>query len=152
MQYEFTREPAGSAYADLLEFCGSLAATALLVIREVKWLEEDALAVMERLRPFQLNAEERSEWPGTRLIGHTATVYTYRVDTALVAALQTSASGLYQWQHPHRPEDLAFLRTDARPVLSSIAHEGDAYLEITDAERPQLERYRRLLEICRLDD
>ena len=151
MQYGFVREPAGDAYLDLLELCGSIAATASLVIRNVKWLDDDALAVMERLRPFQVSARESSEWPGTRLIGHTAAVYSYRVDAALVAALQASATGLYQWQHPHRPEDLAFLRSDERAVLSSIAHEGDAYLDIAEEERPLLERYRRLREICRVE-
>ena len=151
MQYVFTREPTGAAYVDLLELCGSSAATASLVIRHGSRLKPDADAVMKRLRQFQTSREERSEWPGTQLIGHTATVYSYRVDEAFVGALRASANGLYQWQHPHLPEDLAFLRSDDRPVLSSIAHERDAYLELTEKERPLLERYPRVLEICRLE-
>jgi hypothetical protein len=115
MRYGFTREPSGSAYQELLEFCGSRCIVATLVIRELDWLEEDAIAVMERLRPFQIEIAERSEWAGTRLIEHTATVYTYGVDEALVNALQTLASGLYAWQQPHRPEDLVRLRSNGDP-------------------------------------
>jgi hypothetical protein len=147
MRYGFTREPSGGAYQELLEFCSSHSAVATLVIRRYDSLEEDALAVMELLRPFLIETAERSEWPGTRLIGHTATVYSYRVDEALVRALQTSASGLYQWQQPHRPEDLAFLRSDGHPLLVSIAHERDGYLDID--ESAGLERYPHLLDLCR---
>jgi hypothetical protein len=152
MRHGFTREPSGSAYQELLEFCGSRSVVATLVIRELDWLEEDAIAVMERLRPSQIETAERSEWAGTRLIEHTATVYSYRVDEALVRALQTSASGLYEWQQPHRPEDLAFLRSDGHPLLVSIAHEGDGYLDIEVNEIAGLERYPHLLDICRIEN
>jgi hypothetical protein len=73
MRYRFIREPTGAAYKELLDFCGSVSVVATLVIRELDWLEEDAIALMERLRPCQIEAAESSEWPGTRLIGHTAT-------------------------------------------------------------------------------
>lgn len=73
-------------------FCRSRSVVATLVIRELDWLEEDAISVMERLRPFQMGVAERSEWPGTKLIGHTATVRSYRVDDGFVEAVQRSAN------------------------------------------------------------
>lgn len=97
MRYGFTREPTGSAYQELVEFCRSRSVVATLVIRELDWLEEEAILVMERLRPFQIETAERSEWAGTRLIGHTATVYSYRVDEALVRA---RAEGLTEASPP----------------------------------------------------
>jgi hypothetical protein len=151
VRYGFTREPTGSAYADLLEFCGSIATTAILVVRKAEWLDEDALAVMDRLRLFEVKAEARSEWPGTQLIGHTATVYRYRVDEAFIGALRACSNGLYEWQHPHRPEDLAFLNRDGRPVLTSIAHERDGYIELLAEELALLERHPRVLQICTLE-
>lgn len=60
MRYGFTREPSGGAYHELLEFCGSRSVVATLVIRELDWLEEDAISVMERLA-FQIEVAERSE-------------------------------------------------------------------------------------------
>jgi hypothetical protein len=46
--------------------------------------------------------------------------------------------GLFQWQAPSLPEDLALLRKPGDVWLGSVAHEGDAWLELTEAEHSGL--------------
>lgn len=129
-RYSLGREPRDKNYRDLLEFCASRAPAALLVVREVDWLDEAAIHLLERLRLFQTAVQERSEWPGTRLLNDTATVYQYVVQTELVTVLQSVAHGLYDWRQPQRPEDLCFVRATGTPLLVSIAHEHDGYLDL----------------------
>ena len=63
-----------------------------------------------------------------------ATIYTYRLDPVLLAEFQTAAPRLYQWVQPGLPEDPCFLRSDASPMLVTIAHERDAYLVVSQEE------------------
>jgi len=58
----------------------------------------------------------------------------------VLAEIIAASDGLYGWQQPVLPEDLALLRHDGTAVLGSVAHEHDAYLEMTDNE------YERLVE------
>jgi hypothetical protein len=51
------------------------------------------------------------------------------IDTILAAT-----SDLFSWQEPDLPEDLFFLRDDSSPILTVIAHEGDAYLSVETHE------------------
>jgi hypothetical protein len=46
--------------------------------------------------------------------------------------------GLWGWQYPSRPEDLCLLREDGVPVLTTIAHEKDAYFEMNESEFEEL--------------
>jgi len=52
--------------------------------------------------------------------------------------LKTEAHGLYDWVQPNRPEDLCFLRSDETPWLATIAHEKDAYFELSGEEKQRL--------------
>jgi hypothetical protein len=46
--------------------------------------------------------------------------------------------GLYEWQQPERPEDLALLRRDGTPLLGSSAHERDGFLVLDEDELERL--------------
>ena len=48
-----------------------------------------------------------------------------------------AAGGLYSWEAPARPEDLALYAADGRPWLGSIAHERDSfvYRDVVDLDR-----------------
>jgi hypothetical protein len=97
----------------------------------------DALA---RLEPCLLRRSEATEWPGTRLISGTATVFSYGVSDFLCKALQESADALYDWQQPELPEDLCFTRADGTAVLTTVSHECDAFLDIDAATAALLRR------------
>jgi hypothetical protein len=135
---DFVSEPTGALYRQVLEFCAKYCDQAALVVREVDWLNPEALDLMERLRAFQLSVTETSEWPGTKLLTDTATVYRYSADGALVHLLEESARGLYDWVQPERPEDLTFFRPNGNAFLVTIAHERDGYLDLTPAEFDEL--------------
>jgi len=63
-----------------------------------------------------------------------ATILTYHLSSELLVILQTVTNGLYQWVQPELPEDLCFIRPDGEPILITIAHECDAYLDVTEPE------------------
>jgi len=46
--------------------------------------------------------------------------------------------GLYEWRAPERLEDMCFLRDDGTPVLATISHEHDAFMELTNKEFEEL--------------
>ncbi len=74
------------------------------------------------------------EWPGTRLMGHTAPVYWYRVTPELIAALKGNVRSLYEWATPDLPEDLAFYWPDGSPLLGSCSHERFAFVNLGEQE------------------
>jgi hypothetical protein len=77
---------------------------------------------------------ERTEWPGTKLLDGTATVYWYDLTTHFQALFVASAGNLASWMHPDLPEDPAFYREDGSLLFGSVSHEGDAFLELKDDE------------------
>jgi len=66
--------------------------------------------------------------------GLMATIYRFRLCNES-AQLLKAVDSLYAWQHPEFPEDLCLLRPDGTPWLVTIAHEKDAFLELTAVER-----------------
>ena len=125
---DITDEPVGREYRDLLqlalEACGSFS----LVWRDQLAFEPSAEEVAQSLQPFLIREQRTDEWPGTKLFGHLATVRYYRLTVETLAVLERAA-GLYAWQAPVFPEDLAFYTHDSKLWLGSIAHERDAWLQ-----------------------
>jgi hypothetical protein len=74
------------------------------------------------LDPWLLSSTRASQWPGTELIGHKATVRFFRFDAGLVEVLN-QAPGLFSWIKPNRPEDLAVYLENGKVLLASVAHE-----------------------------
>ena len=138
-EYSIVHEPCGATYRQLLRFGQSVADTALLVVRDPEKVRPQLQAVLGKLEPFLLSSADESQWPGTRLIGHTARVYRYRFTDQCLDVLSSSVDRLYEWLTPLRPEDLCLLRKGT-PFLTTIAHERTAFLELTPDEHARIEQ------------
>jgi len=134
MIFDIVSEPVDGTYRQLLAQCRKYSSTAILVLRDPDDLSPVASGLLNRIQPWCISKDKRSEWPGTIMRNFLATVYTYRLDPALVTELQTVATGLYQWIQPELPEDPCLLRPDGTPLLVTIAHERDAYLIVSQQE------------------
>lgn len=147
--YDIIEEPQGTLYRALLDYCNAHAQIVLLVLREVDWIEPPAREFLERFRSILISQEQATEWPGTRLTSGTATIFRYHITSDLIDYLKTTVEGLYEWQQPECLEDLCFLRQDGTPLLVTIAHENDAYLELTSEEHKDLLRLLTALHVVR---
>ena len=121
-------EPRDDVYRALLAFMRNRAGSFSLVWRAEGQYTEQAEGIRDRLAPYLLRTEWTSEWPGTELLDSRATVRHYATVPEAMQLLG-EASGLYAWQDPERPEDLAFHRPDGQLLLGSVAHESDAWVE-----------------------
>lgn len=124
-------------YRALLGRAERLSASFLLVVRH-ETLDTGGQEVVDALRPFLVEEREQSEWPGTLLFGNTATVPYYLANHESLRILERSASSVFEWQQPERPEDLCFLRHDGSAWFLSIAHEGYACFDLLEAESIEL--------------
>ncbi len=138
--FAFREEPSGKAYDELLDLGLAVARHGSLVRRRGVRSSPEAEALWAKLRPFAVSETEESEWPGTRLLGDTATVLRFSITTESAALLRGTANSLYAWCQPGLPEDLAFLRADGSAVLGTIAHEEDAFLCLLRTELELVER------------
>ncbi len=134
MVFDILSEPADETYRQLLRECREYSTTALLVVRDPEDLTASAVDFLASVEPWCLRKELKSEWPGTVMKGFLATIYTYGLDEDSLSRFQNAATRLYQWVQPELPEDLCFLRFDGRPLLVTIMHERDAYLNMTESE------------------
>lgn len=66
-------------------------------------------------------------WPGTRLIGHRASVITYRSDKGAGEILRRPGS-LFGWLAPDYPEDLFFVSPDEILLLATVSHEREGWI------------------------
>ena len=123
-------EPAGEVYQRLLDYALRTGSEFSLVWRDQLEFEDSARAIARRLRPDLVSEARTDMWPGTQLLGHLATVRMYRLSADALAVLR-EAAGLYDWHAPSRPEDLAFYTSDGHPWLGSIAHERDAFVDLS---------------------
>jgi hypothetical protein len=132
-------EPRGDLYRALLVEALRLCNRFSLVQRGECIIDESAKAILAELSPHLREERSVSEWPGTRLLNGMAILREYELNEATAAILGRTA-GLYDWCQPSRPEDLTFLRTSRDPWLVTIAHERDAYFEVTPPEWEDLLR------------
>ena len=138
--YDIVEEPRGDDYRLLLECCSAYCQIALLVVREADWLEPSASEFLRNLNPFEVEKRRQSEWPGTSLLDHEATVYYYSLCRESLHILKHAVDRLFDWQQPYLPEDLCLLRNENDPMLVTIAHEKDAFLFLTPDEKANLLR------------
>jgi hypothetical protein len=132
--YRIGLEPEGEVYAGLLMAALKVSKSGLLVVRDTIELAPSGVAILTRLRPFTLGKRRANRWPGTTLSESEATVYHFSLCPESIGVLRGATNALYEWRQPELPEDLAFLRADATPWLISIAHEGEAFIVVTDRE------------------
>ena len=146
-EYSFTKEPRGELYRDLIDAGVSFCERCLFVVRQAKTdiLADSAEDLIERLKPFLVVEELRSEWPGTKLVESLGLpfglvlVREYSLTLDSAELLKDATDSLYSWLHPNLPEDLSLLRSDGSPWLTTISHERYSCLSLTEGERTQLE-------------
>jgi hypothetical protein len=131
-------EPRGSAYVELIRAWLRYANVLVLATRHSLGTEASLLGVLKDLEPFAIGRNEESEWPGTKLVGHTATVYRIKFLPEVAEIMTQRAKGLFDWQQPWLPEDPCLLRPDGSAWLATISHENDAYMNLSRDERADL--------------
>jgi hypothetical protein len=131
--FNFINEPRGDVLRRLMGAVAALSTSSILVIRDELGLSDTAMSLLSALEPHLVERQRSSSWPGTSLLDEKATVIRF-LHSAVLDQLLSAAEGLYEWQQPSLPEDLAFLRDDGTALLASISHEQDAFLEVSDDE------------------
>lgn len=125
---DIIEEPAGEIYDALLNFVASKCKLFSLVWRHQFKFEKSADEIAIALRPFLISEAQTSKWPGTKLLGHKATLRYYQITSESTAELRR-AGRLYAWMQPHVPEDLVFYLSVDEPWLVSVSHENIAWFE-----------------------
>ena len=125
--YRVTRDVTGEAYRLLLEAALEEASTFSLVWRDQLQFAPSAIQVRNALRSLQLRDVKRDRWPGTILIGHYASVVTYRAAPEALPTLLEPGS-LFAWQSPAYPEDLSFSSDPGGVCLATVAHESEGWI------------------------
>jgi hypothetical protein len=127
------QEPRGSVYETLLATLQPYCPRFSLVY--VGSLSTKAEAIERELAGLELSRNETEQWPGTRIRirpGMTRPIIShYRFDTRGLEIL-SSAPGLYAWDGPDRPQDLALYGPDGPFWLGTVAHEQTARLAVPD--------------------
>src|SRR4051812_32466475 len=100
-------EPRAETYLSLLQFAQRRNSLFSLVWRDQHEFVRSAIAVEEALRSDLVRQKRTDQWPGTRLLGHLATVRLYQLSPPALSVL-AAAKSLFAWVAPDRPEDLAF--------------------------------------------
>ena len=148
--YNLTEPPTGRTYRGLIAFLFRHGTSCSVVLRREMPVSQSQQSFLDAALPFLLKRTVQSEWPGTRLLGGTAEVFTYHLAPEM-ERLFLAAQGLYDWQSPALPEDPAFYRADDSLLLGSIAHEADGFLELGAEEYETLRRTVPTLRIAAAD-
>ena len=145
VEYRIAREPAGERYRSLIDAGLRFGETLLLVERPRIGLEKKGSELLAKLEPHLIDVTQQSEWPGTVLLDHTATVYRYRFNFASAQVLKDETDRLYNWVQPELPEDPCILRRDGSAWLITITHERFAGLDLNLAEYEEFKQDAPLL-------
>ncbi len=141
---EIANEPRARAYSELLYRAFPWCAQLLLVVLPLPGGGDPLLAtghrVLAELEPYLASAGDEREWPGTQLEGDArGRVYRYRLHPEVLDVVAGATDHLYGWCPPALPQDLALLRGDGSPFLSSVTQEAWAALTVDEEERAALE-------------
>jgi hypothetical protein len=100
-----------------------------------------------------ITQKEVTEWPGTKSSSDQPVMaYEYQISESCLAIIKRVSHSLYEWEQPNLPEDIAFLRETKGAMLTTISHERDAYLSLSDAEYNELIDYDHYFQsILKLD-
>ena len=138
MCYDFTNEPEGDIYRDILEYALKECDSAMLVVRPSLEFGSIGVSVLKQLEAFLIEKRLSSEWPGTQLLSDNAILYLFAYNSESVTLFKEACQGLYGWVQPFLPEDLCLLRSKDDPWLVSITHEKDGYLHQSEEEMLKL--------------
>lgn len=98
-----------------------------VVIREDLGINNRIDETINRLSPFLIKKEIVNEWPGTKLLIDSATLYKFHLNRQTITILISTEPYLYNWINPNLPEDIV-LYNDDKPIFISITHENFAYI------------------------
>jgi hypothetical protein len=132
--HRIVHDVVGDAYEFLIETCLRQEGTFTLVWRDQFQFGESARAIRADLSSLQVRHKKADRWPGTVLIGHDASVITYRVDAAALGVLARPGS-LFGWLAPDYPEDLSFSSTGGSLQLVTVSHENEGWILSTQLAR-----------------
>ena len=133
-RYTIEEEPVGKGYSGLLRFALGRCDAGLLVVRDADAMTPMTANFLGSIKQSIISNQPQSRWPGTELIGHTATVFRFRYDDMICDQLTKATDHLYGWIEPELPEDLCLMRPGGSPWLVTISHEHDGYLDLNAGE------------------
>lgn len=134
---EIESEPKGDSYNSLINLAFEICDEFILVIRDNIDLNEVGKTILKELAPALKEIKEQNEWPGTRLLEHTATVYHYKTDKSIKDILIDKIEGLYSWLQPNYPEDLCFIKKEGKTWVGTVSHEKMCWIECETNEELQ---------------
>lgn len=125
-------------YAALLEVARGEGLLGQLVVRDQLTAAASVAGLLERLHVTE--SLRSNSWPGTRLLegAGLATLHRFLLDRESIEAHLRATSGVFEWLQPDRPEDLALLRADGSVWFASVAHEREAWFELSTDEAVRL--------------
>jgi hypothetical protein len=139
---EIAREPRGRVYGELLyrafPWCSHLVLVVVPLPGGADPLLVSGRRVLAALGPYLMSAIDDATWPGTRLEGATGRVHRYRLHPEVLDVVTGATDRLYGWCPPELPQDLALLRGNGSPFLTTVSQEGWATLTVTDEEAAAL--------------
>jgi hypothetical protein len=152
--YSITIEPRNTEYRQLIDVACLLGRQGLFVVQKSS---EATQKFIDAFSIYVNSIQERDEWPGTKLgerigfasgRGSGAKIYEFVLVNGSLELLKGTAEGLFEWLHPQLPEDLCFLDFEGRPWLTTISHERDAYLCVTQDQLSVIVAAVPNLKIC----
>ncbi|MGA9721704.1 MAG: hypothetical protein WBQ86_04560 [Candidatus Binatus sp.] len=133
-KYWIYREPAEKDYTQLIELCAKRCPKCTFVMEYPQQFGKNCHQFLASQKEHLIEVADQMEWPGTRLMGHSARVHWYRVTPKLIATLKAKVRGLYEWVLPDLPEDLGFYWPDGSPLLGTSSHEQFAFVNLSEQE------------------
>ena len=159
--YEIINEPKNGIYSKLIDFLTIRCDSFILIKRDQLEFNQNCCKIIDLLKPYLIKKTNSNEWPGTKLFGHSAIIYSFECNCKTGLILKNACNGLYSWLSPDLPEDICFYISD-EPFLITISHEKTGILkninrkvEIFKKELPEIKlefhmenelKYRNLLE------
>lgn len=132
--FDFIEEPSGVILRRLIQELRRYSSTATLVLRDDLELSESGRAIVARLERRLLARKRGAPWPWAELLDPHAILLHFKLDDVIVEEILRASDGLYGWQQPSLPENLALLRDDGTTILGSVTHEHDSWLQVAYQE------------------
>lgn len=135
-EYRIASEPRGPAFEALLNYCGTVGCHCSFVDQfpRTKKGREARERFLESAKPHLLGIDEVTSWPGSGISNGTVPLWKLSLDSGFREVLLATAKGLYDFQAPKLPEDLAVYREDGSVLLGSVAHEHMAWMNLAANE------------------
>jgi hypothetical protein len=131
-KYWIDGDPAGSSYAELIEFCAKRCPKFSLAIQRPRQFSALCHEFLDTLNDNLIEVRKQTEWPGTKLTRSQASIHWYRVNGSLIERIKKATTSLYAWSAPDLPEDPAFYCLDECALLGTSSHERFAFVNLDD--------------------